>query len=399
MFERVVLRRSLDGPAITAGEIAEALLFYQNTHIILDRSSLIGLVRTIGMRMLLKVLALPDVNATYIEETTATHTQQTPSGPEYSLILFRFAGHEDVGLIKSGKGKIEYLLASNGYGKAEARNLADRFRRSVRYKRLSDDYYVQGGVIPLVRGDLLDQEYVAKAARIAAQDFLGHHSLPANFFFDVHSLGEKFRVTTNLDCDLVSRIQKAKDPNVGEYTPASVASALLNASVGLVFAGHYGGDFYTSETESRIIDLRQRYLLHRFRRDRSELGKFREVTLQGSPSVAETINRGDRSFQEFFELLSSAQKFKHWIKSKSPDESLVAAYVEDITAIGWLSRVPGKVLRYVIGAAVGAINPVASLALSAGDSFFLERLTSGWRPNHFIASHVKPFVDPESERD
>jgi hypothetical protein len=33
MFERVVLSKSLVGPAITVGEIAEALLFYQNIHI------------------------------------------------------------------------------------------------------------------------------------------------------------------------------------------------------------------------------------------------------------------------------------------------------------------------------------------------------------------------------
>lgn len=95
MFERVVLRRSLDGPAITAGEIAEALLFYQNVHIVLDYSSLVGLIKTIGMRLILRVLSLPDVKATYIEEITGTRTEQTLSGPEYSLIAFMFTGHKD----------------------------------------------------------------------------------------------------------------------------------------------------------------------------------------------------------------------------------------------------------------------------------------------------------------
>ena len=36
MFEKIVLHRSDQGNSITAGELAEALLYYQNVHLILD---------------------------------------------------------------------------------------------------------------------------------------------------------------------------------------------------------------------------------------------------------------------------------------------------------------------------------------------------------------------------
>lgn len=399
MFERVVLRRSLDGPAITVGEIAEALLFYQNVHIVLDYSSLVGLVKKIGMRNTLKLLSLPDVKATYIEEITGTHTEQTPSDPEYSLVAFMFTGHQDVGQLKSRKKRLEYVLERQGYKKSEAKRYVERFRQCVSYKKLGDDYYVKGGVIPAARIDLLDNEYVAEASRVVAQRLLGSQPLPADFFFRVNSMGEKFKVSTNLDFDLVSKIQQAKDKNAGQYTPAHVASELLNASIGLIFAGHYGGDFYTSDTESKIIQLRQRFLMHRFQLDLLELSQFHEVALKGAPSIAEAINQGHRSFEEFLELLSSARKFKKWLNGKSPDESLVTGYLEDVTAASWLSRIPGKILRYVVGASVGAVDPTTGLALSAGDSFFLDRLVSGWKPNQFITGKVKPFVDPEGEYD
>ena len=399
MFERVVLRRSLDGPAITAGEIAEALLFYQNVHIVLDYSSLVGLVKTIGMRNILSLLSLPDVKATYIEEITGTHTEQTPSGPEYSLVAFTFTGHQDVGHLKSRKKRLEYVLHRQGYKKSEAKRYVERFRRCVNYKRLEDDFYVNGGVIAAARVDLLNNEYVSEASKVVAQRLLDIQSLPADFFFHVNSMGEKFKVSTNLDFDLVSKVQQAKDKNAGDYTPAHVASELLNASIGLIFAGHYGGDFYTSDTESKIIQLRQRFLLHRFQLDRLELSQFNEVALKGAPSIAEAINHGHRSFEEFLELLSSARKFKKWLNGKSPDESLVSAYLEDVTAASWLSRIPGKIVRYVVGAGTGAVDPATGLALSAGDSFFLDRLVSGWKPNQFITGKVKPFIDPEGDYD
>tara|TARA_A100000171_G_C2134621_1_gene149272 strand:+ start:2254 stop:3453 length:1200 start_codon:yes stop_codon:yes gene_type:complete len=399
MFERVVLRRSLDGPAITVGEIAEALLFYQNIHLVLDYSSLVGLIKTIGMRNILKILSLPDVKATYIEEITGTHTKQTPTGPEYSLVVFMVSGHQDVGQLKSRKKRLEYILDRQGYKRSETKRLVERFRQSVSYKKLGDDYYVKGGLITAARVDLLDNEYISEASRIIAKRLLESDVLPEGFFFRINSSGENFRVSTNLDFNSVSEVQQARDKNAGNYSPAHVASELLNASIGLIFAGHYGGDFYTSDTESRIIQLRQKFLLQRFQLDRSQLSQFHEVALNGCPSVAETINQGHRSFEEFLEILSSARTFKKWLKDKSPDESLVAGYLEDITKSGWLSSLSGKALRYVVGSGIGAIDPTTGLAISAGDSFFLDRLVSGWKPNQFISGKIKPFVDTEGDHD
>jgi len=399
MFERIVLRRSLDGLEITAGEIAEALLFYQSVHIVLDYSSLGGLVKSIGMPTILKVLSLPDVKTTYIEEMTGTQTEQTSTGFEYSLVTFMITGHRDVGQFQSRNKRLEYMLESHGYKKSEAKKFVKQFRKCVIYKKLGDDNYIKGGLIPAALTDLLDNKYVEEASKIVAQQLLGNQSLQTDFFFRINSSGEKFRVATNLDFDVISKIQQIKDQNAGQYTPAHVTSALLNASIGVIFAGHYGGDFYTSKTESKIIQLRQNYLLHRFQLDRSEISRFKEVALKGSPDIAEVINQEQRSFEEFLELLSSARKFKRWLKGKSPDESIVAGYLEDVTAVGWLSSIPGKLLRYVVSASVGTIDPITSLAFSAGDSFFLERLFSGWKPNHFISEKVKPFIDPEGDYD
>ncbi|KUI99223.1 hypothetical protein [Vibrio sp. MEBiC08052] len=398
MFERVVLRRSLDGPAITIGEIAEALLFYQSVHIVLDNSSLIGLTKAIGIQNVLKLLALPDIKATYIEEITGTQTIQTPIGPEYSLIAFMIKEHPNFGQLNTKKRRLEFNLMTHGYTKSESKRYVEKLKRYVSYKQLGDDYYVKGGVIPVARVDLFDNEYVKKASEIIAQRMLESHPLPSDFCFQIIPKGDKFRVDTNLDFDLVSSIQQAKYEKAGQYTPAHLLSEMLNASISLIFAGHYGGDFYTSETESKLIQIRQKYLLKRFHLDRSEIDNFYSVTLSGYPTIVEAINHGERSFEEFLELLASARKFKKWLKGKSPDEKLIANYLEDITSsTSWLNRLPGKIFRYFISVGVGAIAPSYGIVLSAGDSFFLDRLISGWKPNQFITKKVQPFVDPDIE--
>jgi len=42
------------------------------------------------------------------------------------------------------------------------------------------------------------------------------------------------------------------------------------------------------------------------------------------------------------------------------------------------------------GLAVGA-------ASSAADTFLLDKLLKGWRPNHFVDGKLKPFLDGGSE--
>jgi hypothetical protein len=399
MFERVILRRSLDGPPITAGEIAEALLFYQSVHIVLDHASLFGLVKSIGMRNILKLLSLPDVKATYLEESLGTLTDRTDMGDEYSFVSHMLVGDQTAGQFESRKKRLSFMIERFGYKRKEAKRLGERFRQCVTYKNLGNDYYVKGGVIAAAQIDLFDEEYVTAASRVIVQRLAGGRAMPADFFVHVNPVGSKFRIATNLDFNMVSAVQNAKNPNAGQYTPAHLATELLNASVGLVFAGHYGGDFYTSEAESEIIQLRQYHLLRRFNLDRLQITHFQDVSLSGSPSIVEVINLGHRSFEEFLELLSSARKFKGWLKGKSPDESLIAGYLEDVTSVGWLGSIPGKLLRYVIGAGAGAIEPASGLAISAGDSFFLERLLSGWRPNQFVTNKIKPFIDYESANE
>ncbi|MBY0417376.1 MAG: hypothetical protein K2W88_04860 [Pararheinheimera sp.] len=389
MFEKIVLRRSVDGPPITIGEIAEALIFYQKIHLILDYPSLFGIIEKIGMPNLLKLLSLPEVTTTYIEELPAVHTQKSIYGNEYDIGAMIVAGHEDVGVFQSRSKRLAFRLERHGYKKEEAKKYTERFRRCVTYKKLGDDFYVKGGIFNEARADLFNKEYVTEASKIIVQNMLGNVKLPEEFSFNIRKTENTFSISTNLDF---------KNLLSDRFTPAHIASELYNATIGLIFAGHYGGDFYTSDTESKIIQLRQRYLLRRFQIDQAELGKFNQLVLADAPSIAETLNQEHRSFEEFLELLSSAKRFKKWLKGKSPDESIISNYIEDITAGNWSSSISGKLLRYVCGSAVGLFaDPATGIAVSAGDSFLLDKYLSGWKPNQFIKDSVKPFVDKEKD--
>lgn len=393
MFDSIVLNRSIDGPAITIGEIAEALLFYQNIHIVMDTSNLLGLIQSIGPHNIIRLLSHPDVKTTYIEEILGVMSDETNFGTEYTLASGYFSGNQEHGEIKSWKKRLEFMLTRQGLNKTQAENFTERFRQCVTLKRLTGDHFIHGGVISAAKEDFNDPEYVSSAARIILRNLLPKEKAADEFYFRIHPSHGTFRVSTNIDFPEINRYQKNVLANNDETTPASIASSILNSSYGLILAAHYGGDFHTSTTESKIIQQKNKQILTRANANRNELSNFYEIALTGCPDIATVINKGERSFEEFLELLTRAKKFKKWLKEKSPDEKLLSQYLEDITTSSWFGSGSGKALRYLASNGLGLIDPITGLLTSALDCFILDKLTAGWKPNQFIIKKIKPFVD------
>jgi hypothetical protein len=117
------------------------------------------------------------------------------------------------------------------------------------------------------------------------------------------------------------------------------------------------------------------------------------VLLPQAPSLSEAIDSGERSMDEFFRLLDKGGRFRDWLGTVNPDDKLIHAYIRDITSEPWTQGITAKTIRYVLTTAAGAVvSPVTSAAVGFADSFVVDKLLSGWRPNHFIDRRLSPFV-------
>ena len=105
MFEKMVLLRSEDGGGETLGEIAEGLLFYQQVHLILDRSTVINLVAKIGMDQLLNLLSRPGMSAVYCREMLGTMVQQVGALTHHSFVGMEIRGQASGRPLKYLKAK------------------------------------------------------------------------------------------------------------------------------------------------------------------------------------------------------------------------------------------------------------------------------------------------------
>lgn len=394
MFEKTVLRRSSSGAPVTAGQLAEALLYYQNVHLVIDHGTFRALVKAIGVSSLIGLLRRPGVTAVYCEETVGTSTQTISSFPVHTFVAFKFVGNEKAGRkLESKQDRIAYLLQEEGTERKAADRFAKRFLELVPARRLTGDHYIKGGVTSAARIDLQDSEYMRAAVQAALTAIPGGDAAVAARRFEIVDTSLGFHVFTDLDLVSVNRQRTAMLPQQDPVTVALLLSHVLDARTDLALASHYGGDFATSAATSAVLQVRCSALLRRAGLHIDAVDSFADVALPDTPSLSEVIDSGERTFDEFLLMLDRADRFKQWLAGVNPDEGLVRTYLKDVSSEGWIQRLPAKSVRYLIASALDKANPVAGFLAGIADTFLVEKLLSGWRPNHFVDSHFRPFVD------
>ena len=392
MFEKIVLRRSEGGAAISAGQLAEALLFYQNVHLIIDMGSFGSLVRQLGPGTLLSILRRSDCSAVYCEESLGTHTE--PVGPMqvHTLVAFTLTGHDGLGTFKSRDERVAYMFRNEGVAASDAARFAKAFLKHAPPRKLSGDFYLSGGIPSAARRDLGDGTFVREAVNASLHRTPGATSLGDALRFDVVESELGLYVFTNIDFELINRRREGLVPPQEPITVAHMLSNIFDARADLSLASFYGGDFVSSEVTSSIVQIRYAEILRRSQLNANHLTGFHQVTLPDYPSLRETIDSGQRTFKDFLLLLDRAARFKEWLKTAKVDEGLVRSYVASMSKEGWIQSIPAKTVRYLFTAALEAQYPFVGTAAAIADNLVVEKLLGGWRPNHFVENRLGPFL-------
>ena len=136
-----------------------------------------------------------------------------------------------------------------------------------------------------------------------------------------------------------------------------------------------------------------------------EIHDFQGFIFDEAKSLREAINNKQINLDDLISVLKNSQKFKKWISGVKPEKSLIKDYYAEVTKKTFLDKLPSKSIRwsFFTGAGIvtdiittGGIATVAGLGFSALDTFYLDKLISGWKPNQFIEEEVKKLLISES---
>lgn len=391
MFESIVLRNSQEAGNVTLGAMAEALLFYQNTRVIIGHGMLVSLARGGLLSDIIGLVREGRLQAVHCEETLGTITNSYGVLQAHDFASFKLVGHEnDRGANRLER--VEISLRTQGIEPRTAKTLATAFVEAIPQKSFTKDDYLEGGIPAAARADARDINTLKGLLRVGLAAVPGGYDAGDDLRADFVLSDLGYFLFANIDFAGINMRRAAIAPALEPLTPAALLNLVLESRADMHLAAYYGGDFTTTAPNSALVRWRQAHLLDRTNLNREEKENFSEIILPDYPSVRDVIDSGERSFTEFLKLLDKAQKFKVWLAKANPDQKLVSQYIEALKADTWTEKTPIKTLRYVVSLGAGLVDPTLGVIAGVADAFILDRYLKGWRPNHFVDSRLKPFV-------
>jgi hypothetical protein len=259
------------------------------------------------------------------------------------------------------------------------------------------------GLPGLAERDLEDPQYVKIAIGRLISVLVPSYALPPTYEFRIISGDDGFFIATDLDFAAINaNYHKSIPPTHSTITAAYLIDHLLEARADIYFASEYMAELVTSSAYSAIIQVKLRDILRKRERNTEQIALFQSTYLKDAHAIRSAINSGEKSFSDFLPVLEQASKFKEWLRSQNPDESVLSQYLKAATAETWVDKLPSKTTRFVIATGIGiaadliwpsGAGTVLGIGVGAGDSLVLDRISKGWRPNQFVEGPLQKFVD------
>jgi hypothetical protein len=376
------------------GFLAEAMLFYGEVEVIANRGVMSQLVRECGPETLCELLAQGHLKLKFEPNMPGIFSAQGngPNDP-YSLVLVNPQGEALSDVLRPVLMKI---VGRSG----RARRLALRLARFV------DDAPVELELLNRLREDLISADYTTRAARMIVEQCAPGAPLPAKPQFEIRFIDQNnFHVASNFDYDSINRVYHQRiPPSHSTITSALILSHILNARKILDDCAANGSEIATSEIWSEIIRLKVATALQSRIKSAEEISAFQDFVFDSGRALAEAINTKERKFDELLPVLDSARQFRKWLQEGQFSEGLIKEYFRKATADSWVDKLPVKSARWAFFTAAGlGLDALGAAGLgsafsSIADTFFVDKILKGWKPNQFVERCLKPFIKPSAGR-
>lgn len=389
MFEAIAVRRSTDvrmNDGVDLGSLAEAILFYGRTDLLIGRGTMRKLLRVCGPETTVRLVEEGYVTARYLYWDSGIYTENsgTPAA-RYLPTVFSVGNNFEQ--------EIRDLWEQQVGASGKMRRLRNRFINAAPLLEAPSTF------VEDVNSVVSDEHFLENAARTVIEHLAPGYRLPTGFFFRPERVADnRIHVATNLDVrGATTSYVSFLGENAGMLDPAMILSEIADIQVDLFIAATLGSDSMTSEMSSKLFNLRTAQTL-KASADQASVISLSEIAFPGR-TIREVINSGDRGLEDFFPVLNRSRQFRDWVRDVPGDESLAKSYFDECVSGSWVERLPVRVLRWTMVLIASLHTPIAGgAAIAAFDSLILNRMLHGWRPNQFVDKQIAPFVSEPAEQ-
>lgn len=400
MLEAASIRRpGLIQGRMDVGRILEAMLYYNRVHLHLDGQLFTGLWIVLGHDGIRDLLSHSSITSTVTAEFTAVHNQTIGFLTTHLPTFMTMRGDAKKFLKSSDHTSIFQQMLSRNCDDATRKNISSvlRLPEKSSYERLLGGIDASNDIFYSILSD-------SESMRMFIRKFAQRASLEVDntkldqIRFEGTKVDDGLILTSNYKPSDVYTNASPNDLNLNRWD--NVLPLVHEYAIDLIIAGRYSLDVACSEEIGEIADQRMDIALRRGLSSAENISAFEQATIGSSRSFSEAFNAGELTLKDALKTIDRTQKFREWTSKLPPSADLLESYAKEIGRDETLDKLPAKSLRFALftGAGIGldtmlsgggVIAAATTTALSACDTFLVDRFLKGWRPSSFVKTISK----------
>jgi hypothetical protein len=367
------------------GRILEAMLYYDRVHLIMNGALFSGLCAHLGKDDLQAILGHDSVSATVTPEMLAINTNTSNGISTYGRVMIKSAGTQKDPIDKDDNAKSLHHMVSNILGndhvsKRDIEKLL-KFTKQKTYRKLLGEIDLVDHIFRsfVVDGENL-KEFLKLEAKIKGKRVNEIQLKNANFNSVESESG--FLIFSDNEMDHI-----VQDWDV-DISWSGVLLHLQNYIFDLYLSSEFSGDIVSRPDYFELSKSRLDLSVQRSSRSWEQVGLFEDIVFDDAHVFAQAVNDGSLSIKDALKVIDKTKKFRQWTKALPPDSGLISEYHKAISKDTILGSFPFSIVRFAFsslgGVAADSALPLSGIGVSAFDTFVIERLLKGWRPNLFV---------------
>lgn len=191
-----------------------------------------------------------------------------------------------------------------------------------------------------------------------------------------------------------------------KFLPGSFLTAMLDTAFEAAVADKFSTCVEHSELGTACAVHYYASICRIPRTDLERLSVLSEHVFEGMPRVDFAVRSGQKNIIDLIPIIERKNRFSDWCGKIGTDQTLLAAYIKEISKESWVDRLPVKGARFATftagGMALEAFTAplglpgaatAGGIALGAVDTFLMDRILNGWSPKIYVES-LQAFAKP-----
>lgn len=392
MFESITFstqnKSSIKQP-LDIGRLVESMLFYEHVTVVATQAILTQLISFWGVERLKVLIDANLLRVVYIDSNVGIITNTINNVPYHEVVEFTTPQKTYQDVIREVCVKV---VGKSGKGRRLAQRIEDKIQVTTHDRIILDG----------ARHSILDQNYILAAVKLLIKETVPEITDVNDVVFQTAATTKGIEIQTNLDFTaLNSAYHKKISPQHSSLSPSYILANLVDVESELYFSSLYLSELASSALNAKFAEQKINYLIAKSKKSANRLNNFTGFLFNDAKALSEAVNTGQVNLDDLVTVLLNSKRFKKWLTGLSPDADLIKNYYAEVTNKSFVEKLPGKSVRWVLftglgltadGLGLGGYGTAMGMAIGALDTFYVDKLISGWKPSNFIENDVKKLL-------